>query len=705
MLAALLVAGALTAALTGAATPLPAGQFALSGHWVFNSLLRLAMHIDGATTHIDAHAQVDGEPGSQVVQSDTHGYVVGPSTITQFDKATLSAQDSISPPAEEVPAPVEGVGGPYLAYRNAGMLMRMGDPPTVIRVGGAFGTPILTDDGTVWLYRQDAGRICTVGKDAVGVGGCPVGVEPGHPGVLTIVDNRPAFVDVFAGTLHMVEKDSLGEAVKLGDSLSPTARPATRDVGGRVAILDPQRFTLTIAASRNPPDKPVTVALPPGDYEGPLSTGEVVVLVDKRTGTVLTYTPEGVRKDSKQIKQKTDKPRLSQGEDHRVYVEDADGTQVLVVAREGTVQDVSTAERPAQTQAPVPASNTGDQKDNRAAAPPPSQSSSQSSRPVQPPRQPAGPPAKPEQPTTTPSPPPVPPGRPGAPGSVSATVGSNSVVVKWGPAVDNRAAITSYQVSWRAGTGQTGSVTVGAAVRQTPVNGLTNGVSYVFTVTATNRMGTGPGASSSAVVPVAPVSPAGAPLNLKANYDVDDRPSRDVTLTWNQPSLNGGTLLHYVVTGTGQSQRTVTGAQTTYPQLQASTTYTFTVRAVTRTPDGKTIDGKPSSITVKDNPAPPANAKITITQGGPSATTNCKRPKCYWVNTTLTGFPPGKYRLTLSSSSNSNVNDNESATVGANGTGTYNKLNYDVPGQSVWVSAQGPDGTVTSNKILWEEKG
>nr|WP_225954674.1 fibronectin type III domain-containing protein [Kibdelosporangium phytohabitans] len=414
-----------------------------------------------------------------------------------------------------------------------------------------------------------------------------------------------------------------------------------------------------------------------------MSTGDVVVLVERQSGNVLTYAPDGRSKETKPIKQKNGEPRLSQGEDNRVYVEDTDGTQVIVVARDGNVQDVSTADRPS----PTPAPNTGGPGDVRVAAPPPSQ----------PPKQPTREPDKPQ------APPPVPPGRPGAPASVSATAGNNAAVVKWGSAVDNRADITSYQVSWRASTGQTGSLTTGGGARQTTVNGLSNGVSYVFTVTATNRMGTGPGASSAAVTLVAPVSPASAPINLRSSYDVNDRPTRDVTLLWNQPSLNGGTLVHYVVAGTGLAQRTVTGTQTAYAQLPSATKYTFTVRAVTRTPDGNTVTGQPATHVVQDTPPPAVKPQITISQGGPSSSDNCERPNCFWVITRLTGFPPGKYRLTLSSNANPTVNNSESVTVNADGKGAYDKLNYDVPNETVWVSVQGPDGRVQSNKIVWKK--
>jgi hypothetical protein len=58
--------------------------------------------------------------------------------------------------------------------------------------------------------------------------------------------------------------------------------------------------------------------------------------------------------------------------------------------------------------------------------------------------------------------------------------------------------------------------------------------------------------------------------------------------------------VHYVVTGTGLGTRQVTGTRITYPQLQASTVYTFTVRAITRTPDRQTLTGQPKSLVVRD---------------------------------------------------------------------------------------------------------
>lgn len=587
-LLAALCAAAVAGAIVAAPRPLSAAQFATTGHWVYNSVVGTVFHIDGATTNIDAQVPMDAEVGSQVLQGDTSGYVVGPSRITEFDKASLSPGDSITPPADEYPLGIEAVGGPYAVYRNAGKIVRLGDPAATISAGSSVGSPVVTDDGTMWLHRNGIGLICTLGKDAVELAGCPVSAPKDHAGALTIVDGRPAFVDLSTSQVHTVDNGTFGPGTPLGVPLSPNSRPATKDLGGRLAILDPVRRSLVLVDTKTPSAKPVTVPLPAGDYDGPVSTGEVVALVDRQKGTVLTFGADGARKDEKPIKQTNGQPRLSQGEDQRVYVEDSDGTQVLVVAKDGNVHNVDVGGKPVTT--------------TQAPAPPPEQPADARTGP------PAGGPTGPRvpvpsresrpRPTEQPArntPAPVPPSRPGAPPSVAAQAGDGTATVTWGAAADNRASITSYQVSW-----QGGSTTVGGGARRATINGLTNGVRYVFTVSAINRVGTGPGASANSVTPVSPVSPAGAPVNLKATYDVDDRPTRDVTLTWQRPALNGGTLVHYVITATGMATRTVTGTSVVYRQVESSEVITFTVRAVTRTPDGQTLTGQPASVTHRD---------------------------------------------------------------------------------------------------------
>ncbi|GAB3452548.1 fibronectin type III domain-containing protein [Actinophytocola sediminis] len=695
ILLAVLSAVVVAAIVVGVTQPLSAAQFANTGHWVYNSLKGIVFHVDGATANIDAQLPLDADQGSQVLQSDTSGFVVGQNRITEFDKASLEEEQSIAPPAKETPLGIEVVGGPYAVYRESGHIVRLGDPAASIPTDGPIGDPVVTEDGTLWFHRVGRNQICTVELDGVTLAGCPVSAQPDHPGAMTIVGERPAFLDLFTRTLHTIDGDTLDQGVELGVPLSPNARPAARDTDGRLAILDqgPAQSSLVLVDLRTSPATSKTVTLRSGDFDGPVSTGEVIALVDRQQGTVLTFDTDGEKKDEKPLKDKDGEPRLSQGEDERIYVEDADGSQVLVVDEDGDVTDVDVVGKPAT---PKPDAKPEGTPERGPGVP------DETDAPDEDARGPAGPPPvnprPPDEETVTP--PPLPPSRPGAPPGVTARPGQGSATVTWGAAADNRAPITGYVVSWRGSNGQTGSVTVGGGVRSAPVPGLTDGVRYVISVAATNRMGAGPAAAAAPVTPTTPVSPAAPPVNLVATFDVDDRPTRTVTLTWDQPALGGGTLVHYQVSATGgRPMETVTATTHEYPNVEATEVITFTVRAVTKSPSGQTLVGAPATATHEDEVPTPV---VQIAQGGESSTGNCGPPNCFWVNATMSGFEANtSHRIRLSSQDNENV-VTENFTTDASGAGTYNQLNYDVPGNQVWVSVETSSGWIESDPITWE---
>lgn len=669
------VTAGVAAAVTGAAHPLPGLRVVPGGHWVYNSVLHVAFHVDGGTAGIDAQAAVPGDQGSQVLQGDASGYVVGSERITEFGKSDLTARPSMVPPAVEVPVGVETVGGPYVVYRRAGQIARLGDPVATMSAGGPVGDPVAAADGTLWLPRTTSGLLCRLDRGAVSLSSCPVPLPAGHGGALTLVGDAPHFVDTTDGSVRAVEAGGLGTAVPMGVAATAELRPAANDVAGRVPVLDPSANRLYLVDPAPNPRKPIVVALPAGHYDGPVAGGSVVALVNRDTGTLLTFDAAGRPTDAKPVPPGEGTSRLVRGEDARVYVDGGQGTHVLVVGKDGKVTDVPVVppagkpdqpvpERPTPGQPPVPRPGTGSQPDVDAGDKPK--------------------PHNPPPPPRNPSPPAVPASPPGAPPGVSATGGDGSATVSWGAAADNRAAVTSYRISWAGG-----SRTVGGGTRQATISGLANGTRYMFTVVAVNKAGTGPGASASAT----PAAAAAAP-KLTATYR-DGRAS----LSWTQPDLGGGQLVHYVVTGTGLAQQTVSGTSAQYSGLSAGNTYTFTVRAVTRTPDGETRTGAAASksITV---PSP----KITISQGAPTTTDNCDAPDCARVNVTMTGFAPNTtYAIRLSSDSTTDVRT-ESARTNANGSLTYDELDYDEPGQTIWVSVMTPDGRITSNRIQWKSR-
>ncbi|MCR6489821.1 fibronectin type III domain-containing protein [Amycolatopsis sp. OK19-0408] len=673
------VTAGVAAAVTGAANPLPGLRVVPGGHWVYNSVLHVAFHVDGGTAAIDARAAVPGDPGSQVLQGDSSGYVVGGTRITEFGKSDLTAGPSVTPPSAEVPVGVETAGGPYLVYRRAGQVARLGDPAATMSAGGPVGDPVATADGTLWLPRTSSGLLCRLDRGAVSLSSCPVALPAVHQGAFTLVGDALHFVDTTDGSVRTVEADGLGAAVPMGVAATADLRPAANDVAGRVPVLDSSANRLYLVDPAPNPRPAIVVALPAGQYDGPVAGGPVVAVVNRSTGTLLTFDAAGRPTDARPVPPGEGTSRIVRGEDARVYVDGAQGTHVLVVGKDGKITDVPVVPPAGKPDQPVPDHPTPGQPPVVVPVEHPGTGNNPDGGAGDKPK-----PHEPPPPPRNPSPPAVPASPPGAPPGVSATGGDSSATVSWGAAADNRAAVTAYRISWAGG-----SRTVGGGTRQVEITGLANGTRYTFTVVAQNKAGTGPGASASAT----PAAAASAPKLTAAYRD------GDASLSWTQPDLGGGQLVHYVVTGTGLAQQTVSGTTATYSGLSAGKTYTFTVRAVTRTPDGQTRTGAAASKSVTV-PSP----KITISQGAPTSSGNCDAPDCARVNVTMTGFAPNTtYAIRLSSESNANVRT-ESARTNGNGSLTYNQLDYDEPGQTVWVSVETPDGRITSNRINWKSQ-
>ena len=669
---------AVTAAITGAVAPVPGLQFVPGGHWVFNSVLQSVFHVDGATASVDARASVPGDPDSQVVQGDTSGFVVGRTRTTEFGKSNLSVMPSTPAPADEIPVGIEAAGGPYLVYRNAGIVVRFGEPAATMPAGGPLGDPVVTADGTLWLFRTTSGLLCKLPRGGAGISACPAKVPQGHTGALTVVSDRPRFVDTSTSTLHQVNDNGFGEGRPLGVHPSASARPAGTDVAGRVAILDPADHQMYLVDTKEPADKPVTVPLKEGDYDGPTSTGSAVVLVERKSNTVLTYDAGGKQREAKPMPREKGNPRIHKGEDSRVYVDGAEGGHVAVVDKEGTVADVPVAGKPATpTPDQKPAENhQGDQQDPRAT------------------------PEQPKKPQEKPAPPPaVPASAPGAPTSVSASAGDGSATVSWGPAADNRSPITGYLVSWGSG-----SLTAAGNARTATVPNLANGTRYTITVAALNKIGQGPAVAANPVTPTAVVKPPGAPQNLAIDATTKHV---DATVTWTAAPPNGAPVTAYHVSwrrddGSRPGSDTVPATTLSYVIQEiwaGAPDVPFTVTVVAENSAGQ---GPPASA---HKAPPPKQETITIGRGADTSSSNCAAPSCAWINTTLAGFEPNT-RVSLTAIGNGrDFSEPCVATTDGDGAATCNTTRYDVPGAEVYVYADTADGRVTSNKITWTNGG
>ncbi|CAB4323800.1 MAG: hypothetical protein F2520_07705 [Actinobacteria bacterium] len=174
----------------------------------------------------------------------------------------------------------------------------------------------------------------------------------------------------------------------------------------------------------------------------------------------------------------------------------------------------------------------------------------------------------------------VPMSAPNAPTAVRGVSGAASVTVSWAPALSNGSGVTGYTVE--SSPKSAGCVTGGNATTCV-VSGLANGVSYTFTVRATNAVGDSrPGVGAAAIVPAsvpdAPTAVAGSISGVGS-----------VSVSWSAPLDNGGSVVtrYSVVAFPGGRTCTTTGATTCVVSgLTSAVNYTFRVSATNRVGTG-----------------------------------------------------------------------------------------------------------------------
>jgi len=205
---------------------------------------------------------------------------------------------------------------------------------------------------------------------------------------------------------------------------------------------------------------------------------------------------------------------------------------------------------------------------------------------------------------------------PSAPAGVTATGGlDGTIAVAWEAADANGAsAIESYTVTAVDGTG--GSIAAATGVTGTSVqvdtsSGLALGGNYTFTVSALNGRGntSEQSAPSGALTLAAPADAPGSPAAAEADGNL--------TITWTAPALNGGTLVHYEVTGDAGSQN-VAGTTVTFPGLENGRTYNVSIRAIT-TANGQTLTPGAESV-VPGTPGRQATVTMNATASGTTVT-------------------------------------------------------------------------------------
>jgi hypothetical protein len=169
---------------------------------------------------------------------------------------------------------------------------------------------------------------------------------------------------------------------------------------------------------------------------------------------------------------------------------------------------------------------------------------------------------------------------PGVPRNVTASASDHKANISWSAATQVGAGKVSYYVvnaTNGGGTCTTSSTSCG-------VSKLTDGLSYSFTVTAVNNIGSSsPSSPSNSVVPVGPPD---APAEVKST-----NVGRNATITWQSPSSNGATITSYkVFSNAGGFSCSSSKTSCTIQGLQYGKTYAFTVKAINR------LGASPSSL-------------------------------------------------------------------------------------------------------------
>ena len=223
--------------------------------------------------------------------------------------------------------------------------------------------------------------------------------------------------------------------------------------------------------------------------------------------------------------------------------------------------------------------------------------------------------------SSAPSPPVVPATVPGAPTGVVATPGDGSALVGWtSPASEGGSLISAYTVTASPGGNTCSWGQDSPNLLTCTITGLTNGVSYTFTVTATNAQGTG--ASSAPSLPVVPATVPGIPTGIDATPG-----DASAQVGWSAPGSDGGsTITSYTVTGTPGGKTCTWAAgplQCTVSGLTNGVTYAFSVTATNAAGSGT---ASALSIAVTPATVPQAPAKVQAAAGDGAAKVSWSAP-------------------------------------------------------------------------------
>jgi hypothetical protein len=456
-----------------------------------------------------------------------------------------------------------GDGAAFLVQR--GGLVRAIDPASLVPVGEAhlgvaLGSGLVVERHLV-VPGAD-GRLHVVGREGE-TGSAEVG-EPGADVRVSLVGEEVVGVDLTAGRARMFDLDGEegtlhGTGEQEFDAPGGEVVVAPRLPAGRLWLLALGAGELHGIDLATGESGSVTVAPPGGDIAGPVVARGRVYLIDRTAGRIVEVDAarfEVLRQEPLQVDDASQVEVLVQGE--TVFVNDRASARAVVINGDDhrTVDKYQGGEDPTGDDPPTPPNPTTTlPPDPGPDDPPPERDDAGDDDPgdrtgYPPPETPSTTPTTPTTTTTIPPPPTTtttvpttttttrPRTPPGAVAGLDATAGDARVTLSWGAASSTLPVSYTIAVS-PAAPGGTSFTTAGTGYTFT---GLTNDVTYRFTVTPSNADGAGPGAQTDATPEAPDLGPritytlvrpviTGSPNQVEVGFDYDSGSALSTTCT------------------------------------------------------------------------------------------------------------------------------------------------------------------------------
>ncbi|SIN71483.1 Ig-like domain-containing protein [Agromyces cerinus] len=269
----------------------------------------------------------------------------------------------------------------------------------------------------------------------------------------------------------------------------------------------------------------------------------------------------------------------------------------------------------------------------------------------------------------------APPDRPAPP---VASAGDAAATVRWQAPATNNSPIIDYTVRWSGGSK---TFPADAAGSNQPIDNLTNGQGYSFTVTARNEKGSS--AASPASETVTPYGTPTAPRNV--SISAGGTAPATLNMNWSEPSITGGGSLQYKwrLNGGAWNYTNATSAST---GGASAGTWTVEVQAINRG-SGQTGPGATAS-TVVSNPQPSGSIGKGASMSCQSGGGGCAEVRITWSN-----MDPGTYKVYATINGGAVGSYKETMSIGADGRAQLqNHLGVRSAGETIAVHFENVSG-------------